>query len=862
MKSWFLLLLLCCRGLLVQAQSDSAELRSKTSVSLRAALKQGNDRDSIDVFIVGYGKTTGGAARMRILYVYQPGDIVAARVRRVEVPALLNSRDIRFVDLAKTATEELTTGYLDLAVNRINRAHRVFPAIRGHNILASIKEQRPDTADIDFKGRYRNTGAAATTSTSHAAIMATTLAGAGNTSPFATGAAPAAHITSTSFTRLLPEDDNYYRQHNISIQNHSYGTVNEGYYGAEALAYDQNAVNLPWLVHIFSSGNAGNAAGTGSYASVPGFGNLTGNFKSAKNGITVGATDSFYQVANASSKGPAFDGRIKPEVVAFGEDGTSGAAAMVSGVAALLQQAYQDKKGKLPDAALVKAVLLNTADDLQTPGPDFISGFGSVNAYDAVHTMVTEQFFEDSVLQSAMKQFTVTLPPGIRRLQATLAWTDPAATVNTARALVHDLDMEITHAATGTTYQPWILNAAPYVDSITKKAVTGRDTLNNVEQVTVDQPAAGDYIIRIKGSKIAQGAQPFAVTYAVDTTGSFYFTAPMTGDPLVGGTRAIVRWQSDLQDRGTLSYTLDGLNWQVLKANLDLSEPFYRWETPDTIAIVQLRMQAGSQTFYSDSFALSKNLVLKTGFNCRDSFLLYWNRLQVTEYQLYGLGARYLEPLVTTKDSFLILKKTDFPYLHYSVAPVLRNQQLMKSFTVNYTAQGVGCYLRTFYVQSQDSSGAVFFAQLGSLYQVDSVLLQKWNGSGFFSLGRLPAGTSGSFEFSDPQLQQGYNRYRLMIRMQNGSEIFSEEISLFHFKDAGVVVYPNPARYHNTIHVATPEAGMTRIEIYNAAGRRVHQLRLSSLQNSIPPYTLMPGIYFIRIISDQGGRSTQKLIVY
>ena len=58
----------------------------------------------------------------------------------------------------------------------------------------------------------------------------------------------------------------------------------------------------------------------------------------AKNILTVGATDSFSIVAALSSKGPAHDGRVKPELVAFGEDGSSGAAALVSGTSLLLQQ--------------------------------------------------------------------------------------------------------------------------------------------------------------------------------------------------------------------------------------------------------------------------------------------------------------------------------------------------------------------------------------------------------------------------------------------------------------------------------------------------------------------------------------------
>jgi hypothetical protein len=142
------------------------------------------------------------------------------------------------------------------------------------------------------------------------------------------------------------------------------------------------------LLHIFSSGNSGTLASTtGAYAGITGFANLTGSFKMAKNILTVGATDSFSIVAPQSSKGPAFDGRVKPELVAFGIDGSSGAAALVSGVSLTLQQQYKQLNRVLPANALIKAVLLNSADDCGNKEVDYSNGFGSLNALNAVNTL-------------------------------------------------------------------------------------------------------------------------------------------------------------------------------------------------------------------------------------------------------------------------------------------------------------------------------------------------------------------------------------------------------------------------------------------------------------------------------------------
>ena len=130
--------------------------------------------------------------------------------------------------------EEVTTGSLDIALNKISLEHRKFSSVNGDSINVSIKEQRFDTTDIDIKGRIFETGVAGNVQSSHAAIMATILAGAGNTSPLATGAAWGANLTSSDYTTLLPDADNIYRQYKISIQNHSYGTGIENYYGADA----------------------------------------------------------------------------------------------------------------------------------------------------------------------------------------------------------------------------------------------------------------------------------------------------------------------------------------------------------------------------------------------------------------------------------------------------------------------------------------------------------------------------------------------------------------------------------------------------------------------------------------------------
>jgi hypothetical protein len=61
----------------------------------------------------------------------------------------------------------------------------------------------------------------------------------------------------------------------------------------------------------------------------PAFANLTGNFKMAKNVLTIAAIDSTDEIPDLSSAGPVYDGRLAPQLTAPGPNGTSDAAAFV-----------------------------------------------------------------------------------------------------------------------------------------------------------------------------------------------------------------------------------------------------------------------------------------------------------------------------------------------------------------------------------------------------------------------------------------------------------------------------------------------------------------------------------------------------
>ena len=111
--------------------------------------------------------------------------------------------------------------------------------------------------------------------------------------------------------------------------------------------------------------------------------------------ISVGAVDGSRNRAPFSSIGPTFDGRIKPDVMAMGEDvytvdpisisnylrsnGTSFSTPLVAGVIALLLEAYPNWK---PDD--IQKILQDTAS--RATFPDTLNGYGIVNALGALTT--------------------------------------------------------------------------------------------------------------------------------------------------------------------------------------------------------------------------------------------------------------------------------------------------------------------------------------------------------------------------------------------------------------------------------------------------------------------------------------------
>jgi len=804
-------------------------------------------------------------SHVRIIYEYKGANTFLVRTDWNQLMTSVLPRDeVLFVDEQRKAKEELAVSNLDLSADKVNMIFSKSPEYDGNGIVVSVKENEPDTSDIDFKARYLSTDISSTIYSTHATDMATIIGGGGNTYYEGKGCAPASTISSSSFAVLLPDTDDAYQRYNISVQNHSYGTGIENFYGADAAAYDASVVTRPNLIHIFSAGNSGEDASTsGPYANIPGFANITGSFKMAKNIITVGHMDSLGNVLAPSSRGPAYDGRIKPDLVAFAEDGSSGAAAIVSGISLVLQQAYKTLNGSLPSSALIKAILLNSADDVGPRGIDFISGFGAANAYKALMEIINAQYFNGAISNGVADAYDLTVPPNIRRLKITLAWNDPPATPNATKALINDLDLELVLPSTGQSWQPWVLSDVPNADSLQLLPVQKKDSLNNVEQISIDDPIAGNYKINIKAFSVSPSySQSYSIAYQLDTLDRFTWEYPANTDNIFNERTNIVRWESTYSNTaGQLEYTLNnGNSWSMIDNAVDLTRGYYKWTPPDSFATAVLRMNFASQHFLSDTFTISKRFDVNVGFNCADSFMLYWNKVAgINNYQLYRLGDKYMERLSITTDTAVVLDKQANTTLHYAVAPVINNKTGVRSYAYDYTLQGVECYIKTFFGVLVNGTSELEL-ELGTRYNVKSITWERLTSSGYIALQTNNSIQGLDFRYTDNAPKHGLNNYRVRIELSNGTVIYSDSTTLYNGEEP-YLVYPNPVPQYHDVIIINNSPDISQVQIFNSTGMKVFERTLSDWSNTISTNKLSKGIYLLRMVGS-GEIQTLKLIVY
>ena len=128
------------------------------------------------------------------------------------------------------------------------------------------------------------------------------------------GMAPGSYMHIRQYNSSMSGTIQLHQDSAVLIFSSSYSNGCNGGYTTTTALVDQEIYNNPNLMQTFSAGNSNfNDCGYGAGNQ---WGNITGGHKIGKNVIATANLDNEDVVASNSSRGPASDGRIKPDISA------------------------------------------------------------------------------------------------------------------------------------------------------------------------------------------------------------------------------------------------------------------------------------------------------------------------------------------------------------------------------------------------------------------------------------------------------------------------------------------------------------------------------------------------------------------
>jgi subtilisin family serine protease len=322
-------------------------------------------------------------------------------------------------------------------------------------------------------------------------------------------------------------------ENDVLISNHSYGyegPIGIGEYDGISRDMDREIRNNPYIIAVVAAGNDGEKYKEDSDYTKWG---LIKGGSNAKNVITVGALeDDGKTVASFSSSGPVERGRIKPDIVMDGTkilstneesdgegyswmSGTSMATPAATGAVTLLAQRYKEIHHSNIRLDTMKAILYNSAKDVDNIGPDYKSGYGLVDAEAAVKVINSMQDSSsslvklDSIHQGENQTYFIN-SERYQDFKVTLAWVDDIYQDcnNCANdMLINDIDIYLLDENTGEKIYPYTLDPKePWREAVKTK----ENHLDPQEQISY-RLRPGNYSLHLHGYKIGRRGQNFTL---------------------------------------------------------------------------------------------------------------------------------------------------------------------------------------------------------------------------------------------------------------------------------------------------------------------------------------------------------------
>ncbi|OHT47111.1 S8 family serine peptidase [Flavobacterium tructae] len=500
---------------------------------------------------------------------------------------------------------------------------------------------------------------------SHGDHVSGTIGGAGLLDPKARGMAPEVQMYGWNFNTqsnglsVQQERVKAANEDGIELTSNSYGVnLTSGYntrrYDTGDRGDDNVTVTFPYLLNIYSNGNAQTAYPSGFNTST----------KNSKNALHVAANNPDDLISSYSSFGPTIDGRLVPQIAAVGTNvysldysnsyqimsGTSMATPGTTGTVALLYERYKNIYETKPLASLMKALVTGTSKDAGNPGPDYKYGFGNLNGLRAVRALDNKTFYSNTVANGQSYEKEIVVPAGLVTLKVLLAYTDLQGTPGASSVLVNDLDVKI--VKDGVTTLPWVLNAT----TPNANAVRGVDNLNNIEQITLDNPAAGTYKIIVSGTRVPIGTQEFSVVYDL-VAPELVLTYPIGGEKFNTDTTEYIRWDYEGEAKPfTIEYSVDGgINYQVIAKDVPSAARNFAWKVPaGIVANAKIRVIAGSKVDTSrevfNIITEPKNLVIAPSACGVSSYKMDWDPIPGAKYEVLKMNGYKFDVVATVTD--------------------------------------------------------------------------------------------------------------------------------------------------------------------------------------------------------------------
>lgn len=544
--------------------------------------------------------------------------------------------------------------------------------LNGQGVVAGIGDNADVQYHVDFTGRLINFGPP--NIVNHGCHVHGTVGGAGIVNEYYKGYAPKATLLSQYFSGIIRNTPAYVSDYGMVVTNNSYGDIvgdcdYAGTYDLISRVMDLQADAYPNLQHVFAAGNDGNA-NCAPYPSF--FKTVLGGYQSAKNILAVGAVQSNNgSIASFSSRGPVKDGRTKPEIVADGYfttstyhfnsyglmAGTSMASPAVTGGLALLYERYRVMFGTDPKSALMKALVCNGGQDRGNTGPDYTYGYGSMNLLRSLDMLNNNRIFNSSISHGGTNNHSIlSVPAGTAQLKIMLYWNDPAAAVFASQTLVNDLDLEITSPGS---VLPWKLDTIPA--NVNNPATTAADHMNNIEQVTIDNPS-GNYTVTVKGTSVPVSPQEYFVVYDIIPTET-KIVYPIGGEGVGPGETVIIQWESYGAPANTFTVeysTNNGSSWTTINAAVAANLRYLAWTVPAVPtdqALIRVTRNGTAMASTSSAFTIIGVPGLSlAATQCEGYFSFTWSAItSATDYEVFRLLGSEMVSLGTTASTSYVL---------------------------------------------------------------------------------------------------------------------------------------------------------------------------------------------------------------